>query len=411
MSPRFRRLAAAGLAGAVLLTLVVASRPADPPVASFRVILGINDKTPTDWSGQVAVTGGEALALTGWRFEAKDAIDGATRWKCRTRDFIVPGDSYPLDPAIGRPKPPPQEPWPNGVILTVRGAGPTVTLTLPPGEVKFTADEVPLGRPKTYLKGRVRVERLPAVSVLRPPAPPRAPTPREDDYPAFWVRYKTGKQYLAWVAYHQEKDRVLLVERDGPNGDWSKPIEVAGPGDHFRVALAGTHGNTLWIVWSSQRDHNWDLYGRPYTNGKLGAEVRLTDDAGPDLWQRMTTDQRGRAWLVWQGARKGKFGIFARCADGDGWHDPIRVSDSKANAWNPVVCSDYKKDRVWVAWDGYDSGAYNVPRPRIIGRPEAEARRDTPAGEIVALRGASESGRRPRRPTLACLRRGGSKLG
>jgi hypothetical protein len=125
------RLTAAGLAGAVLLTLLVASRPADPPVASFRVILGINDKQATDWSGQAVVAGGEAVALQGWRFEEKDAIDGATKWTYRTRDFIVPGERYPLDPAEGKPKPPPQEPWPNGVVLTVRGAGSTVTLTLP----------------------------------------------------------------------------------------------------------------------------------------------------------------------------------------------------------------------------------------------------------------------------------------
>ena len=174
MSPRYRRLAAAGVVGAVLLVLIAASRPADPPVTSFRIVLGLKDKEPTDWSGQVAVAGGEAVELKGWRFEDKDAVDGATQWKCRTRNNIAPGESYPLDPPTGKPKPPPQEPWPNGVVLTVRGAGPAVTLTLPAGEVKFTADDVPLGRPKTFLDGQVRVERLPATSVLRPPADPKA---------------------------------------------------------------------------------------------------------------------------------------------------------------------------------------------------------------------------------------------
>ncbi|HBI43536.1 MAG TPA: hypothetical protein DDY78_11880, partial [Planctomycetales bacterium] len=222
------------------------------------------------------VADGEAVALQGWRFEEKDAIDGATKWTCRTRDAIAPGERYPLDPAEGKPKPPPQEPWPNGVVLTVRGAAPTVTLILPPGKVKFTAADAPLGRPKIFLDGRVRVERLPAVSVLRPPAEPKAVAPVQDDYPAFWVRYKTGKQYMAWVAYQNEKDRVLLAERDGPDSDWSAPVEADGPGDHFRIALASTHNNTLWVVWSSQRDHNWDLYGRPYKDGKLGDEVRLT---------------------------------------------------------------------------------------------------------------------------------------
>jgi hypothetical protein len=367
MSPRNRRLAAAGVVAAVVAVVVAASRPAEPPPASFRVVLGLKDKEPTDWSGQGAVADGEAVELKGWRFEEMDAVEGTAKWKCKTREYIAPGERFPLDPASGKPPPPQQEPWPNGVVLTVRGADPTVTLTLPAGEVKFKASDVPLGQPKTFLDGQVRVERLPATSVLRPPAEAKDPAPVQDDYPAFWVRYKTGKQYLAWVAYQKEKDRVLLAERDGPEGAWSDPVEVAGPGDHFRVALAGAHDDTVWVVWSSQRDHNWDLYGRPYKDGKLGDEVRLTDDPGPDLWHRMTTDQRGRAWVVWQGARDGKFVIFARCAEGGRWGPPVRVSESKADEWNPVICSDPKADRVWVAWDSYQSGAYNVDVTSLSG--------------------------------------------
>jgi len=397
MSPRNRRLAAAGVAGVVLLVLIAASRPAEPPTTSFRIILGLKDKEPTDWSGRVAVADGEAVELKGWRFEDSDAVSAPTQWKCKTRDYIAPGERYPLDPASGKPKPPPQEPWPNGVVLTLRGAAPTATLTLAAGEIKFSADDAPLGRPKVFLDGRVRVERLPAVSVLRPPADPKADAPVQDDYPAFWVRYKTGKQYMAWVAYHKEKDRVLLAERDGPDGDWSVPVVAAGPGDHFRVALAGTHNDILWVVWASQRDHNWDLYGRPYKDGKLGDEVRLTDDPGPDLWHRMTTDERGRAWLVWQGARDGRFGVFARCADGDGWHDTIRVSDAKANAWNPVVAADYKEDRVWVAWDSYDSGDYNVRVRALSGGPTPKP------GDVPA---PDKSPNFQAHPSLACDRAG-----
>ena len=298
-------------------------------------------------------------------------------------------------PAAGKPQPPPEEPWPNGVVLTVRGAAPTVTLTLPAGEVKFTAGDVPLGEPKTFLDGQVRVERLPATSVLRPPADPKADAPVQDDYPAFWVRYKTGKQYLAWVAYQKEKDRVLLAERDGPDGDWSEPVEVAGPGDHFRVALASTHDDTLWVVWASQRDHNWDLYGRPYKDGKLGDEVRLTDDAGPDIWHRMTTDQRGRAWLVWQGFRDGQFDIFARCADGDGWHDAVRVSDGQGRRLEPG-----RRRRLQGRSRLGRLGLLRVrrlqrARPQPVRRAGAEARRRADAGAVAVVPGPSEPGLRP----------------
>ncbi len=393
MSPRKRRLAAAAVVAAVVAAVLAAYRPAEQPTTEFRVVLGLGDKEPTDWSGQVAVADGQAVELKGWRFEDKDAVEDATKWTCKTRNYIKPGDRFPLEPASGKPPVAPQQPWPNGVVLALRGANPAVSLTLPSGEIKFKTDDVPLGQPKTFLDGRVRVERLPEASVLRPPADPKDSAPVQDDYPAFWVDAKTGKQYLAWVAYQKEKDRVLLAERDGPDGAWSEPMEAAGPGDHFRVALAGAQADILWIVWASQRDHNWDLYGRPYKNGKLGDETRLTDDPGPDIWHRMTTDTRGRAWLVWQGARDGKFAIFARCAEGGRWGPAIRVGESKADEWNPVVAADPKEDRVWAAWDSYETGAFNVHLCSLSGGA------DPKHGKLLT---PAPSPRFQAHPSLAC---------
>jgi hypothetical protein len=398
MSGRIRRYAVAFVAVVLMIAVAASQKQSEPPQHLFRITFGLQDKKATDWSGKVEISGGQVISISGWRFEETDAVDGVQGWKCRTHVNIAPGERFPIENAEGqRLPPPPQQPWPNGVTLRVRGEAPTLIVSFPAGEIRFKSDDVSLGEPKTYLDGQVRVERLPQTSVLRPAAPPKAANPVQDDYPAFWVRYKTGKQYLAWVAYRQEKDRVLLAERDGPDGAWSEPREVAGPGDHFRVALASTHGDTLWIVWASQRDHNWDLFARPYQDGKFGAEIRLTDDAGPDIWHTMTTDQRGRAWLVWQGFRDGQADIFARCVDGDGWHAPIRVSTAKANDWNPVVAPDPKSDRVWVGWDTYESGDYSIRVRSLSGGPAPQL------GEVLC---PDPSPVFQAHPSLACDRAG-----
>jgi hypothetical protein len=355
MSARRRRLLGAALTAVILAAAIAGSRRQEPPEHTFRVFLGVQGREPADWSGKVAVQGGEVTALAGWRFEYGDSVQGTASWKCRTHAYIAPGHRYPIEDAAGRPKGTAVlAPWPTGVDVTVRGKSPTVTLTLTQGKVEFRPADVYLGAPKAFLGGRVRVERLPAVSVLRPGAPLRAKDPVQDDYPAFWVKPGTGKQYLAWVAYRKAADRVLLAERDGPGGRWSDPVQVDGPGQHFRVAVAGTADGTLWVVWSRQEGHNWDLYARPYKGGKLGGEVRLTDAPGPDLGHRMTADQSGRVWLVWQGFRGKQSSIFARYADGAGWHDPVQVSDGKGNAWDPCVTADTVADRVWIGWDEYD---------------------------------------------------------
>jgi hypothetical protein len=371
MSRRSRRLTGSALAVGLMLLAVAAGQPGDAPQYTFRVVLGLKDRKPTDWSGQIAVAGGQVVGLSGWRFEpAEDSIKGTSGWMCRTRLHIAPGHRVPIEDNNGKLKGKVVEvPWPNGIELTVRGAAPTVTLTLAQGKLSFAAGDIALGEPRTFLDGQVRVERLPAVSILRAAAPPRTPHAVQDDYPAFWVHYKTGKHYLAWLAYQNGSDRVLLAARDGPEGKWSAPVQVDGPGQHFRVALAGTHGDTLWVVYAAQRDHNWDLYGRPYQGGKLGAEVRLTKAAGPDIWQRMTTDSRGRAWLVWQGFRGGQADIFARCADGDGWHEPIKVSTSTGNDWDPCIAADPTQDRVWIGWDSYHGTNYRVCIRSLTGGP------------------------------------------
>src|SRR5262249_25962096 len=157
----------------LILAAAAAVRQGEPPQHQFRVIFGLKDKQPTDWSGKIAVAAGEVTALVGWRFEAKDdSVQGTTGWTCSTHDEIAPLKRYPIQGADGTPKGKPVlEPWPTGIHLTVRGASPTVTLKLAKGEVKFAAADVRTGEPKTFLDGQVRVERLPDTRLVRPAAP------------------------------------------------------------------------------------------------------------------------------------------------------------------------------------------------------------------------------------------------
>src|SRR5262249_20868954 len=74
---RPRRLRRLGLCGMVLIamTVAVAARwqQEAPPITSFRIVAGLKDKEPAEWSGKIDVAGGEVASLTGWRFEDADA--------------------------------------------------------------------------------------------------------------------------------------------------------------------------------------------------------------------------------------------------------------------------------------------------------------------------------------------------
>ena len=62
-----------------------APRPLDPSVVAVRLLLGIGDDTPEDWSGRVAVDKGEIVAIEGVRFRDGDLVAGRDSWKTRSR--------------------------------------------------------------------------------------------------------------------------------------------------------------------------------------------------------------------------------------------------------------------------------------------------------------------------------------
>ena len=415
---RFRRLIAAASAVAVMLLAVLAMSPAtDPPEHTFRIAVGLKDKGATTWSGEIAVEDGEVTTLDGWRFEGKDAVQGHSGWHCTTHEKIAPEHRFPIEGPSGRPEGKATfVPWPNGVYVTVRGTNPTVTVTITrgktrPGRVKFKADDVPLGQPKMFLQDQVRVERLPATSVLRPPRRPRPTTPCRTITPPSGCATKPASSTWPGSPTRTEKDRVLLAERDGPDGAWSEPVEVAGPGDHFRVALAGTHDDTLWVVWSSQRNHNWDLYGRPYKDGKLGDEVRLTDDRGPDLWHRMTTDEQ----------RPGLAGLAGRPRRPVRRLCPLRRRRRLAR---PSPRQHRRSQRLEPGRRlrlqrriAYGSAGIPTirgiqrPRPRLSGGPAPKLGDVLAPEKIAAVPRPRQPGLRPRRPALARLGRSRAELG
>ena len=146
---------------------------------------------------------------------------------------------------------------------------------MPHGEVKFEAGDMLLGEPKVFLDGRCASSDCRRRLLLREPAA-KVGDAVQDDYPRLLGPLQ-DRQALPRLGRLSEGRRTASCSSSATarTANGPKPIEVAGAGDHFRVALASTHNDTLWIVWASQRDNSWNLFGRPYKDGKLGDESPL----------------------------------------------------------------------------------------------------------------------------------------
>src|SRR5437667_9856278 len=78
--------------------------------------------------------------------------------------------------------------------------------------------------------------------------------------------------------------------------------------------------------------------------------------------------------------RSGQSDIYLKTFDGERWSEEVRLSESAADDWEPSVAID-GTGRIWVAWDSYEKGSYNIllrsvlnARPGEMVRSAASAR-------------------------------------
>jgi len=323
------------------------------PGVAFRITLGAADAEPATWDGSIELASGRLLSLAGWRFYKDDQLgpDGKS-WKCSTRRRAMPDprDWYvgarhvvPPDPAA---PPPPGPMVPNGVLVTLDApARAEVRVSTANGNFSFVPENVPFGKPSSFLNGRVLVERTAAAWNLT------RQDGAEDDNPSVAID-SNGRAWAAWIAYVQGQDQVFAAPLGQP------PAAVGKPGVHFRTALA-RHGGDLWLVTASREGEVWNLAGARFDGRSWSGFDPLTATTGPKMFHRLALDSAGRLWLVWQGWAQGRSEIHAKFYDGNLWSETRTVSANTANAWEPSIAAD-AQGRVHFAWDAYDNGSYNI---------------------------------------------------
>ena len=378
-----------------LLTVLAAAQTSGPvrppggnPVSSVRVLFGLTDTEPTRWDGTVSIDSGSVKAIQGWRFGADDSTDYASSWKAATRAQGNGPDSI-LE---------------NGVLITAdAGPGARWSLHTPRGDFSFTLHDLPWGDQKTFLDGAVAVDRVPPTAQL-------TTSDDDEDYPAIahagdsiwmsFVRFSHGDRALAAsqriedLARPAGGDQVFAMHYAPSKGSWEPPIPVSPKGeDVARTATAIDGTGRVWVIWSAQRNGNFDLYARAGRNGVFGPEIRVTSNAGADLNPVAATDSTGRVWIAWQGFREG-LDVLAAVQTGDSFSPETTVSFSPASDWDPSIAASSNGD-VAIAWDTYDKGDYDVWYRRLRAGQKIEMDPPVPVATTLCGRTPFQSSRFP----------------
>jgi hypothetical protein len=105
----------------------------------------------------------------------------------------------------------------------------------------------------------------------------------------------------------------------------------------------------------------------------------------------------GGVFVTWQSIQNGQSDIRMRAFQSGSWSPEIRISESKANDWEPAIAAG-RDGNVYIAWDTYDAGNYDVAfrswhAGSIACRPHARA----------AVSSARGRGDRSARAAVGCL--------
>jgi hypothetical protein len=387
-----------------------AAKALDPEIIAVRLILGIGDATPRNWSGRVALDKGEIVDVEGLRFRDGDMVTGRDSWKTSSRLIRkaaakkaaakakqaaakakrqaateAQGQAAAQEKRQDAPKaatgPSTTGPTvtPNGVVIALKNvAGAALTVETEQGKFTVSVDRLADGRAVSLLDDRVNVQRV-------FPHAPLFEGAKQQDFPAAasdsqgagaWITavwHEPRGPELMPAVNEQPKDFAECVPTGGgdqvrllhfQNGKAGEPLDVTEPArDIWRPGIVTAGDGSVVVVWTEKRDENWDLFGRRYEpkTNSFSPELRITAEPGADSDAVLATAANGMVWLAWQSWTGGQADILLVPLDASGkpGAPPQKISDTPANEWAPSIATD-SSGRVHVAFDSYQAGNYDV---------------------------------------------------
>ncbi|MBI1356863.1 MAG: hypothetical protein GC160_21195 [Acidobacteria bacterium] len=351
------------LAGAQTTTQSTLRNPPPDADRTLLVTLGLGDRSQVDWSGSAAVESGAIIDLIGYEMGVGDLIEPPNAWTMQTRPAF-PFSRRPHDEGILVDLPPNTYLTPRFHLYLKGSEATRVRVVTRQGEFAFALSEIPAAGEKSFLGGRAKVQDSAAPILLgRGDTGPASRRLTDNDFPSLTVA-RDGSIWAAWQGFDGESADRVYAERIGPGagvGPATAPHAVSpADGDVYRTAVAEDAEGKIWVVWSEQRNENWDLYGRSFDGESWSREQRLTQASQPDAQHKLIADSKGRLTLIWQGYRNNRAAIHAMRYEAEGgWSEETVVSDSGANCWEPSIAVD-SNDNLFAAYDCYGPNGYDV---------------------------------------------------
>lgn len=191
--------------------------------------------------------------------------------------------------------------------------------------------------------------------------------PGENFYPSL-AQTRDGTFHLAWFRLERAAGRRDIFYASSADGHtWSRPTAITKEGKDWAPAIYEDGKGVLWIVWSSGRTGNRELFTvRSDDNGRRwSAAQQITQSADEDDFPHVLVNPNGERIMAWTRYRAGsplmdyfKDGsseiVTATSRDGIVWSAPVVVSPADPEVryvdFLPHLFADREPRRAYVSW-------------------------------------------------------------
>lgn len=195
----------------------------------------------------------------------------------------------------------------------------------------------------------------------------------EDFYPSL-LQSRDGMFHLAWYRLQRRDGKTdILYARSRDGRRWSRAEAITDRGMDWAPTLYEDSQGAVWIVWSSRRMGNREIFAARSVNGgrRWSTPNQLTRSAEEDDFPQVLETHRGERVMAWtryqSGSRIADFHrdatsevVMATSRDGVRWSAPILVSPSDPDGryldFLPSIFADHERQQLYVSWTSDRTG-------------------------------------------------------
>ena len=182
------------------------------------------------------------------------------------------------------------------------------------------------------------------------------------DFSSSMVQAQDGRIWMVWHSFESDSNPDILykVYNGSATFPWS-PIKrlTTDQGNDILPSITTTSDGDIWVVWSSDRDENFEIYYKIYNGSSWSLDMRLTTNSSEDKFPSVMEDKDGDIWVVWSSNRTGKDQIHYQVFNGSSWQPCGQLISSDEPVWDPSIMQA-QDGRFWLVWVREEDLFYKV---------------------------------------------------